>query len=108
MGGAAWRNATQHGTVYGVGRIQPFQRPAGVTTKTYSNCRWSRNYYLTGTSDPLILFIGHCCGLLARLDELYAAHEHEIRRLPESFQPSGDQPYFDFQEISQLAFPAKK
>lgn len=61
-----------------------------------------------GGFGSLISFIGHCCTLLARLDEVYAAQEYEIRRLPESFQPAGNQPYFDVQEFSQLLFPANK
>ena len=63
---------------------------------------------LMGAWDPLIPFIGPCRRLLAGLDKVYAAQEYEIWRLPESFQPSGNQPYFDVQEIGQLAFPAKQ
>jgi hypothetical protein len=61
-----------------------------------------------GAWHPLIPFIGDYRHLLAGFDKVYAAQEYEIWRLPESFQPPGNQPNFDVQEFGQLAFPAKQ
>ena len=59
-------------------------------------------------SKPIVSYIAHCSHLLSGLDLASAAREDEIRRVPESLEPSGNQPFLDVEELGELPLPAKK
>src|SRR5688572_26414952 len=60
--------------------------------------------FLTGASKLLISFLHHRGSQLSGRDQLGAAQEYVVWRVPETFDPSGKQPCFDVQEFSQLPF----
>jgi hypothetical protein len=57
-------------------------------------------------AEPIVSSIRRCGRLLSELDLVSAARKYEIRRVPESFEPSGNQPFLDFQELGELLLPA--
>lgn len=62
----------------------------------------------TAAADALFSFRGRCDRSLFGLDQIRAARGYEIWRMPESFEPSGKQPFLDVQELSQLLLAPKK
>ena len=58
--------------------------------------------------DPAVCFIGPLRRVHGGIDLFSAARHYEIRRMPESFEPSGNQPFLDNQESGELLRPAEK